>query len=285
MQYARLTKKSVLDLANGRGDFKTNVSKILYYGAIQNAIFSSLQKAMFAFAFDDDTDEEKEKQKRKELQVLNGMVDSLLRGMGVGGAIVSTAKNMIMAFAEQNNSRDFDYSEPLIAMLNLSPPVGSKARKILSAGKTFKYKKDEIMYMDKLDIDNPMWNSIGNVVSSTTNIPLDRVINKVNNLKEVIDQRNSAWQKLALSLGWNTWDLGVENEEFNEAEKEVAKIKKEKSEAKRKAKREEQKRLEEIERKKKEARMVQCSARIRKGKGPRCKNKTENKNGKCYAHQ
>lgn len=38
-------------------------------------------------------------------------------------------------------------------------------------------------------------------------------------------------------------------------------------------------------RKEQEAREVQCSAKIRKGKGPRCKNQTENKNGKCYAHQ
>ena len=33
MQYARLTKKAVLDLIKGRGDAKTNISKILYYGA------------------------------------------------------------------------------------------------------------------------------------------------------------------------------------------------------------------------------------------------------------
>ena len=41
----------------------------------------------------------------------------------------------------------------------------------------------------------------------------------------------------------------------------------------------------EKERKAQEAREVQCSAKIRKGKGPRCKNRTENKSGKCYAHQ
>ena len=38
-------------------------------------------------------------------------------------------------------------------------------------------------------------------------------------------------------------------------------------------------------RKEQEARSVQCSAKIRKGKGPRCKNLTENKSGNCYAHQ
>ena len=44
MQYARLTKKAALDLINGRGDWKTNMSKLLYYGAIQNIIFTYLQQ-------------------------------------------------------------------------------------------------------------------------------------------------------------------------------------------------------------------------------------------------
>ena len=47
MQYARLTKKAILDLKDGRGDVKTNISKILYYGAVQNVIFSALQKSLW----------------------------------------------------------------------------------------------------------------------------------------------------------------------------------------------------------------------------------------------
>ena len=42
MQYARIQKRAAQDLINGRGDWKTNVSKIVYYGAIQNLIFNSL---------------------------------------------------------------------------------------------------------------------------------------------------------------------------------------------------------------------------------------------------
>ena len=30
---------------------KTNISKILYYGAVQNVIFNALQQALFAMAF------------------------------------------------------------------------------------------------------------------------------------------------------------------------------------------------------------------------------------------
>jgi len=42
MQMTRMTKKATLDLAYGRGDAKTNISKILYYGAVQSYIFYAL---------------------------------------------------------------------------------------------------------------------------------------------------------------------------------------------------------------------------------------------------
>ena len=48
-QYSRIMKKAGLDLVNGRGDWKNNVSKILYYGAIQNVIFTTLQSALCGF--------------------------------------------------------------------------------------------------------------------------------------------------------------------------------------------------------------------------------------------
>ena len=48
MQYTRMISKSARDLANNRGDFKTNVSKIAYYGVVQNMAFASLQNALFS---------------------------------------------------------------------------------------------------------------------------------------------------------------------------------------------------------------------------------------------
>ena len=67
MQYARIQKRAAQDLINGRGDWKSNVSKIVYYGAIQNLIFNSLQSAAFALGFGDDEEETDEaKSKKKE---------------------------------------------------------------------------------------------------------------------------------------------------------------------------------------------------------------------------
>jgi len=226
MQYTRLMKKAALDLVNGRGDAKTHISKIIYYGAVQNMIFSALQKAMFKFMFDDDEEEDKEQQKKKELSLLNGMADSILRGSGVAGAVVSTLKNMIIRFREEDAKKgNADYDKIVIDFLNLSPPVGSKARKLKSALDTYKYNKDEIQYMPKNTLDNPIWETIGGVVSSLTNVPLDRVVNKISNIREAANSDNEAWQRIALMMGWNTWDVGVETTGVEEARKEMKMVK------------------------------------------------------------
>jgi hypothetical protein len=47
------------------------------------------------------------------------------------------------------------------------------------------------------------------VVSSTTNIPLDRAIQKINNLRAVASNSSEKWQKVAMLLGWSTWDVGL----------------------------------------------------------------------------
>ena len=284
MQYARLTKKAALDLINRRGSDKQNISRILYYGAVQNMIFSSLQQAMFKHMFDEEEDEEKKR--TSEMRVANSMLDSFLRGTGVYGAIAATLKNMVMKFIHEDKKKgNMDVGRVLVEGLNLSPPVGSKARKLYSGLTTYKFKKEEMYEMDKLDTSNPMYQTIGNTVSALTNIPLDRVVNKTNNIKEAMNQNNEAWQRIGLMLGWNKWDLGVESQAVKESSERVKKAKdierKKKSDAKKEVKRKEK----EKERKEQAAREVQCSARIRKGKGPRCKNRTENKSGKCYAHQ
>ena len=42
-------------------------------------------------------------------------------------------------------------------MLNVSPPLGIKARKLVNAEKTLNYNKKVIDEMETFDIDNPQW--------------------------------------------------------------------------------------------------------------------------------
>ena len=211
-QYNRLMKKSYLDLVNNRGDHRTNISKIIYYGAVQNFMFYSMQNALFAMIFDPDEGEgEDDKYLSKKINTINSMSDTILRGLGIRGATISTLKNMIIEFGEQNQKDwNSDYAEVMVQALNISPPVGIKARQIYGATQTYKYNKKVINEMGP-DIDNPAWLALGQITAGTTNIPLDRVIKKVNNVRAALDDRNEAWQRIATMLGWNTWNVGIPN--------------------------------------------------------------------------
>jgi len=199
-QYARLMQKAASDLKNRRGDDKTNISKIIYYGAIQNVIFNALQQALFAMAFGDEEPDE-EKKNKKYTGIVNGMADSLLRGLGFHGAAISTLKNAIMKLAEGKEAQD-----AAIELLDISPPISSKIGKLKSAGRTWDWNKKEIMEKG-FSLDNPAYLAAGQVVSAATNVPLDRGIRKLQNLKDASDAENEEWIRVANALGWAKWEL------------------------------------------------------------------------------
>tara|TARA_Y100000361_G_scaffold86862_1_gene77183 strand:+ start:18452 stop:26575 length:8124 start_codon:yes stop_codon:yes gene_type:complete len=208
MQYTREIQKSFKDLINGRGDWKTNMSKIAYYGAVQNLLFTSLQNALFGLMFNDEDDEDIDWDAKKG-RTLNSMSDTILRGGGVYGAGVSTIKNVILKFLQQEGKGNPDHAYTIIEALNLSPPIGSKIRKLYSSTQAWKYDKKQ-MKERGFGLDNPAWLATGNVVSATTNIPLDRLVTKINNMKEAVDSQHQAWQRIAMAMGWTTWDVGVD---------------------------------------------------------------------------
>jgi hypothetical protein len=241
MQYTRLMKKAALDLANNRGDWKENVSKIAYYGVVQNFIFSALQSALFAMlpGFDDDDedltaaelDKKNAKEEQKIARVLNSMLDTVLKGSGVYGAVFSTVKNVIREYDKQEKKGFMsNHAYTVLSLFDISPPIGSKARKVHSAIQTRKFEKDEIeargwgvVADGRLDL-GPNWTILGKVLSAAASVPLDRVVDELTSISEAFDARNKAWQRIALALGWKTWDVGA-IEENAEAIKEAAKKK------------------------------------------------------------
>ena len=78
------------------------------------------------------------------------------------------------------------------------------------------------------------------MVEGVTNIPLERTIVEINSLVEALDEKNSAFQRLALLMGWRTWDVGAKNEEMDLLR---VNIKDRKKEDKRKAKEEEKEKI------------------------------------------
>ena len=258
-QVTRIFNKSARDFINGRGDQKTNVSKMIYYGAVQGLIFATLQNAAFALipGFDDEEDEEKKSKEfdKKEERILNSMVDTMLRGSGVYGAIVSTLKNSALAYYREEKKDAFgkDHRNTLLEILNLSPPVGSKLRKINNAIKAKDYNKEvvkeqgwDVTLKGKVNL-SPSYQVIASLTEAITNLPLERAVVEIDRIVEVLDARNTTFQRVALALGYRTWDVNAKNEE-----RDLVKIEaKERKEVARKQKviddRAERKRLKELE--------------------------------------
>ena len=233
MQMTRMTKKAALDLANGRGDAKTNISKIIYYGAVQSYIFYALQQSQFLRLFggddEDMTQEEKDFNKanneKKNTKIANSMFDSFISGSGSPGKVAITAKNTILEYYKQKEKGyKADYGDVLNAAFSISPPLSSKSKKVYSAYKSYKHfstKKGmkELETYGKYAFDNPMLMANAKVFSSLSNVPADRLLQKANNLYSAFtDETLTPIQSVALAAGWDKWSLGLYDPDFMTAD-------------------------------------------------------------------
>ena len=258
-QYSRIMKRSALDIVKRRqtpgttsmlqSDF-SNFSKIMYYGAIQNLIFNSLSAAIFAlipgFGEEEEEEEINKSTAEKLKRITNGSIDSILKGMGVRGAVIAQIKNTIMEYFKQKD-KGFkgDQAYTVLQVANLSPPIGSKLKKIYSALRGEQYGK-ELLEQRGLDLTangrlnlSPSYSVLGSLASGTANIPLDRMYAEIQSMSEMLDERNTIYQRLALSLGFRTWDVNAKNEEDDLIKAQIKETRKTKQKEKAKVKRKE----------------------------------------------
>tara|TARA_R110001592_G_scaffold278597_1_gene545872 strand:+ start:2916 stop:12068 length:9153 start_codon:yes stop_codon:yes gene_type:complete len=216
MQMFRRHKRRLQDIGNRRGNIIENVLSSVYYGAVQTMIFSYLSNAMFA------TDEESiltkdiefaDKQKQRYTQTV---VDSYLRGMGVGGASLSAVKNSILTLANESEKDRPQYRKAVVDLLNVSPPIGSKVRKLESAADkyTFKKSKDKIKNSSLLSLENPAVYANAQIISALTNFPADNVVKKAINISDAMNGDFENWERIALMSGYNKWALGFRDDEM-----------------------------------------------------------------------
>ena len=172
---------------------------------MQNLIFNVLQQAFFAVGFGDEYEDDDQMNKRYT-KIGNGMMDSLLRGLGYGGAAVSVAKNLLLDVYERSKRDRPEYVDAAWKLLQFSPPISSKVSKLKSAGYMVDKYEDEMSYKG-FAIDNPAYEAASKVVTATTNIPLDRLFNKANNISAAMSQDAETWQSVAMMLGWSEWQI------------------------------------------------------------------------------
>tara|TARA_R110001592_G_scaffold232858_1_gene490391 strand:- start:254 stop:3163 length:2910 start_codon:yes stop_codon:yes gene_type:complete len=237
-QYARIIKRSTQDLIAGRGDPKTHLSRIAYYGFLQNAIFNFLQQGMFAAMMGDDDEEDdstetpealakqEESRDKKMFKVANSMTDGILRGTGVGGAIVSAVKNLAIKFYERSKrTRNQNLAETLKdGVVAVSPPAGSKLSKIGKVGNSLEWGKKEIEF-DEMSLKHPYVTAASNAIAAVTGLPTDRAVGMAIDAADIASSETETWMKPLIALGWPKWQLMSEEATAKEREEKKERFK------------------------------------------------------------
>ena len=237
-QYARIIKRSTQDLIAGRGNPKTHLSRIAYYGFLQNALFNFLQQGLFAAMMGDDDEEDdstetpealakqEESRDKKMFKVANSMTDGILRGIGVGGAIVSAVKNLAIKFYERSKkTRNQRLAETLKdGVVAISPPLGSKLSKIGKVGNSLEWGKKEIEF-DEMSLKHPYVTAASNAIAAVTGLPTDRAVGMAIDAVDIASSETETWMKPLIALGWPKWQLMSEEDTQKEREEKKERFK------------------------------------------------------------
>ena len=291
MQYMRIQEKAFRDLINRRGDAKTNISKIAYYGLIQSVIFGGLQNALFGHYLDDEEDLGDDDWTKSLNRTVDTVIDSQLRGFGVSGNAIAALRNAALEFMKQEekayDDKTFtqpDHARTLLALTSVSPVIGSKLKKLYSAATEWNWNRDAINEMG-MDIDNPAIDAGANVIEALTNIPTKRIAQKIDNLRDAAQSNNQMWQRIAMLLGYPAWTIGAESdreEKVREAKSEGKKNRKNNQSQQRNAAAESENKRDQ-QRQRNSGQTVTCAAVTRNG--GRCKNKVKSGKAYCSYHE
>ena len=150
--------------------------------------------------------------------------------MGIQGAAIAAFKNAAITYAKESaKGYRADYSEVGEALLNISPPVGSKFSKLDQAGNIMKYDRKQIEEEGfRFYLGSPSLEAATLTVEAITNIPVNRAYKKSNNIKHSLNSDYENWQRAHMVGGWTPWNVGVESEDWK------SKSKKKKSKSKKK---------------------------------------------------
>ena len=190
-QYFRLSRKALREIKAGR-NVKANLARIGYYMAVQNAIFTSLQSASLALLNGLGDEEEKE----EEANIINSMLDTVLRGMGIYGAVASTIKNVAFEGWKQEQKPRPDHVATALKASTISPPINRKINDLLSIGRGYNY-----------DSDDKHINALARGTAFTTNLPADWIHKKVKAVGNLQAEQYSNFEKLLMLMGWSEYNF------------------------------------------------------------------------------
>ena len=200
MQYNRKMQKAFKDMTAKEATLKERgaaANKILYYGAVQNVIFTALQQAVFAGL---DLDDEEKTNKKLE-SALNSILDTILRGSGIIGASVAVVKNILVAVNNQPRA-DQKAKVALKKGLGISPALSSKAYQLEKALVESQYPLSD----GPVTVPSAVSRS-ANAVQFITNVPLTRAIKKFEGMNDLGADDLTNFEKTLRVAGWDRYAL------------------------------------------------------------------------------
>jgi len=242
-QMSRLQKKAALDLVNNRGDAKANVSKLAYYAFVQSTLFYGLQQGFYSSFMSEDDDKLTEKEKIAKYKEFDKRLDrigtstfqGILTGSGLPGKIAVTAYNTVREGLKQYDKgyAGKDFFPILNKALSISPTLGSKVSRL---GRNW----NSLMFSDftkrgrevknlygPFDPQNPNNKAYLSMIGTATNIPLDRIIQKMENIQGVLNENNENWERVAMFFGAPKWSLQSSEENRSDMDDKLEKYYKE----------------------------------------------------------
>ena len=178
---------------------------------MQNAIFTGLQQGLFAMLFDDEEDDEKKlvSNQEKLADGLNGMLNTLLRGTGMYGALGAAGLSILDHIKRKKEiGRGFDDTD--MELVGISPSLSAKLRKIRTIERYYSWKQ----YKEKMNdfsIDNTHLRAAATGLEFF-NVPAERILRKMDNIKSSMETEHSIMIRVAFALGWSKWSLNIKDE-------------------------------------------------------------------------
>ena len=160
------------------------------------------------------------------------MLDSSLRGLGLGGVTMGVFKDVVYDIYKRSKRDRPNFKEVWKQLLGFSPAISSKVKKAINAGWAFDSKDRRAQMKEGFGIDNPAWEAGTGVISAVGNVPVDRILKKIQNIRSILKEETEAWKDVAMFFGWPEWQLDVKQKptaEEIEAEKQAKKEEEEKA--------------------------------------------------------
>ena len=200
-QYNRKISRAIQDLKGLRGVSgpeasarkKKAIGEVMWYMGMQNAIFTSLQSLSFAALGLDAGDEDD-----RATNWANSLVNTLLRGAGIYGALVATAKDAIIAV-----SRDKDIADSIV---NTVPSLGNLVRNLKTvAGQKPIYPKSELLDDFDQDTAKAIYQTAAGLTAA--GYPGNKALKIVEQVADVVSSDLDLLDRLARAAGYERYQI------------------------------------------------------------------------------